>query len=253
MISSLLGGLLGGDLGGVAGLTSGNSSFLGKGLDVDSAAQYLAEYRFDASALQWQASLDGPVIRLDEDQWGLVQGLELNVFVDDGAGYIDLGLDNVYEFTDAGALIGAYDGTWLAINRQPVAYYHEETYDDGTSYMITGRVPVMINGERADLILVFDSDNPKGYIAGARYDYRNGETETVAKALTELQPGDQLDFLCDYYGCDGSYQDSYYLGDPMTVTDEMVISDVDISRYTLEATYRFTDIYNQTYWTPVIR
>ena len=256
MISSLLGGLLGGDLGGVSGLTGSNSSFFGRGIgDIDAAAQYLYENRFDASQLVWtQDSASGEeVIWLDEAQWGLVQGLELNVFVDDGAGYIDLGLDNVYEFTDAGALIGAYDGTWLAINRQPVAYYHEETYDDGTNYMITGRVPVMINGERADLILVFDSDNPKGYIAGARYDYRNGETETVAKALTELQPGDQLDFLCDYYGYDGSYQDSYYLGDPMTVTDEMVISDVDISRYTLEATYRFTDIYNQTYWTPVIR
>ena len=255
MISQLLGGLLGGDLGGVAGLTSSNSSFLGRGLDVESAAQYLYENRFDASQLVWtRDSASGKdVLRLAAEQWELIQDLELNVFFDDGAGYIDLGLDNVYDFTDDGALIGEYGGTWLAINDQPVAYYHEETYDDGTNYMITGRVPVMLDDERAELILVFDTDHPKGYIAGARYDYRDGETETVAKALAALEPGQKIEFLCDYYGYDGSYQDSYYLGEAMTVTDDMVISDVylpDASR--ANATYRFTDIYNQTYWTPVM-
>ena len=192
------------------------------------------------------------MISLDAQQWGMIQELELNVFYDDGKGYIDLGLDNVYDFTDRGELRGVYDGTWLAINEQPVAYYHEETYDDGTNYMITGRVPVMLNGERAELILVFDNDHPKGYIAGARYDYRDGETETVAKALTELQVGDKIDFLCDYYGYDGSYQDSYYLGENMTVTENMTISDVYIDASRANATYRFTDIYNQTYWTPVM-
>jgi len=253
MISQLLGGLLGGDLGGVSGLTGGNSAFLGRGLDVDSAAQYLYENRFDAGQLVWHSGTTGqPVISLDAQQWGMIQGLELNVFYDDGAGYIDLGLDNVYEFTDAAELLGVYDGTWLAINDQPVAYYHEETYDDGTNYMITGRVPVMLNDERAELILVFDNDHPAGYIAGARFDYRDGETETVAKALTELEAGDRLDFLCDYYGYDGSYQDSYMLGDPMTVTDDMVISNVYIDASNANATYRFTDIYNQTYWTPVM-
>ncbi len=250
MISQLLGGLLGGDLGGVSGLTGSNSSFLGRGLDVDNAAQYLYENRFDASQLVWHTGSTGQsVITLDAQQWDLVQGLELNVFYDDGEGYIDLGLDNVFDFTDNCELLGVYDGTWLAINEQPVAYYHEETYDDGTNYMITGRVPVMLNGERADLILVFDNDHPKGYIAGARYDYRDGETETIAKALTELQVGDQIDFLCDYYGYDGSYQDSYYLSETMTVTENMMISNVYIDAARASAVYRFTDIYNQTYWT----
>ena len=49
------------------------------------------------------------------------------MFYDDGEGFIDLGLDNVYEFDEDGALKGEYDGTWLAINGQPVAYYHMST------------------------------------------------------------------------------------------------------------------------------
>lgn len=252
-ISSLLSGLLGGNLGGVSGLSVGNSAFLGKALDVDSTAQYLSDNRFDAGALVWTTDSAGqPVIRLSAEQWGLVQELELNVFFDDGAGFIDLGLDNVFDFTPDGALLGGFDGTWLAINGQPVAYYHEDTYDDGTDYTITGRVPVMLNGRRADLILVFDNAHPFGYIAGARYDYRSGETDTIAKNLTELQTGDELDFLCDYYGYDGSYQDSYFLGDPMMVDGTLSISNVYIDASAAQATYRFTDIYQQEYWTPAM-
>ena len=253
MISQMLSSLLGGDLGGVSGLTSGNSGFLGRSLDVDAATQFIAANQFDQGQMVWTERSDGTLgMYMSLEQWKLVQDLQLNVFIDDGEGYIDLGLDNVYAFTEDGALSGEYDGTWIAINDQPVAYYHESTVDDGTDYSITGRVPVMINGVRADLILVFDNEHPDGFIAGARYDYRGGETETVAKSLDSLTVGDELDFLCDYYSYDGVYQDSYYLGDPMTVTEDMVISNVYIDRGAASATYRFTDIYNQTYWSPVM-
>ena len=68
--------------------------------------------------------------------------------------------------------------------------------------------------------------------------------------MTEIAVGDTLDFLCDYYSYEGEYLDSYFLGDQMTVTDEMVISNVDVGRGNVQVTYRFTDIYNQEYWTP---
>ncbi len=251
-IGSVLGGLMGGsDLFGVSGLTSGNSGFLGKGLSMDSK-DYLEANRFDADALVWSVKNAQAQLTLPEEQWLLVHDLELNVFLDDGEGFIDLGLDNVFEFTDDGALLGEYDGTWLAIDNQPVAYYYESTDSDGTSYTITGRVPVLINGDRANLILVFDSAHPYGYIAGARYDYVDGETETIAKGLTALNEGDRLDFLCDYYSYDGEYLDSYMFGDPMTYRDGMQISNVYLDAEALQACYRFTDIYNQYYWTPVL-
>ena len=91
-----------------------------------------------------------------------------------------------------------------------------------------------------------------GYIAGARNDYRDGETETVAKSIDTLEVGDRIDFLCDYYAYDGSYMDSYYLGEQMTVGDSIVISNTDIGKNKALITYRFTDIYNQAYWSPAI-
>ena len=38
----------------------------------------------------------------------------------------------------------------------------------------------------------------------------------------------------------------------MTVTENMEISNVDVGEGKVKATYRFTDIYNQAYWTPAL-
>lgn len=253
-ILELLGSFLSSDFSSISGLDSSNISFLSdRALDTESTAEYLAAHRFDASALQWQTKSDEThYMTLPEEQWELVQSLELNLFYDDGEGYIDLGWDNVFSFDENGALIGDTDRTWLAINGQPVAYYYINTIEEGETYTITGRVPTLLNGQRVDLLLVFDSETPYGYIAGASYDYIEEETETIAKNLTELQPGDTLEFLCDYYSYNGEYQDSYYLGEAMTVTDEMIISNVDVGEGAVRAMYRFTDIYNQSYWTPAL-
>ena len=171
------------------------------------------------------------------------------MFYDDGEGYLDLGTDNVFEFDDEGRLIGENDHTWLAINGHVVSYNYEGTTVDDDAYTIVGSVPCMINDVRANLILVFDSENEDGYVAGARYDYHDGETDTIAKGVTELNVGDQIDFLCDYYAYDGTYQDTYFLGDPFTVTEEMEITNISLGDADLYATYRFSDIYNQNYWT----
>lgn len=253
-ILELLGSFLSSDFSSISGLDSSNISFLSdRALDTESTAEYLAAHRFDASALQWQTKSDEThYMTLPEEQWELVQSLELNLFYDDGEGYIDLGWDNVFSFDENGALIGDTARTWLAINGQPVAYYYINTIEEGETYTITGRVPTLLNGQRVDLLLVFDSETPYGYIAGASYDYIEEETETIAKNLTELQPGDTLEFLCDYYSYNGEYQDSYYLGEAMTVTDEMIISNVDVGEGAVRAMYRFTDIYNQSYWTPAL-
>ena len=243
MISTMLETLLGG---------SSGSGFFGRNLSTDDMTGYLTDNRFDSSQLVWTRKGESHVISLSEDQWSMVQDLELNVFYDDGEGYIDLGLDNVFEFTEEGELLNEHGGAWVAINMQPVPYYHLSTVYEGDDYVITGRVPVLYNGDRADLIVIFDSREEEGYVAGVRYDYKNGETETVGKDLMDFKKGDVIQFVCDYYSYDGTYQDSYIMKNSIVYDGSLTVSDVGIDVSRISATYCFTDIYCQKYWTPVM-
>ena len=248
-VGSPLGSLIGSL---ISGGVSGSAGNLLEGL-TSSQQSYVTNHSLDSSQLVWKRGAGGKyVMSLSESQWKLVKDLDLNVFVDDGEGYIDLGLDNVFDFDENGALIGDYDGTWMSINGQIVAYYRLDSVEERNHYSDTGYVPVMINGTRAELILVFDDARPNGYIAGARDVYKSGETNVVAKNLTELKPGDQLDFLCDYYTYSGTYKDTYYLVDPMIYDGNAVIGNLNVGTDKVSVTYRPTDIYQQQYWTPVV-
>ena len=209
-----------------------------------------------------------PVLRLTDAQWELVQDIELNVFYDDGAGYIDLGMDNVYEFDNEGNLIVDYDGTWLYFNNHVVSYYmescdeycniHKCLFNDETcsksckkssSFVITGRVPAMLNGQLVDIIVQFDNENEDGVIVGARINY-NGATDVMAKGMIEIKNGDVIDFLCDYYDYNGTYKASYKLGEQMVVNGDISISNKYVQG-SCSYSYCLTDIYGNKLWTPV--
>ena len=227
------------------------------GTDVDEAAEYISNNYFDPTKLVWEDENGTPKIALESDQLALIHSIDQNLFYDDGTGYLDLGLDNIYSYDDDGKIVADVDRTWISINGQPVAYYHLDTVENGDDYTITGRVPAIINGTRVNLILVFDNENPKGYIAGYQVDYREGETDAVAKIETDLlneTDGSKVKvtFICDYYSYDMEYQDSYVIGyaELDGVTD--VISNTDVGEGKVKIAYLFTDIYNQKYWTPTL-
>ena len=250
LMSALLSGFLSGEFSSIDGLSAANTGFLsGRALDETETMAYLVENAFDGNALQWVNGL----ITLEESQWELVQSLHANLFYHDGAGYIEMGMDNVYEFDDFGRLVAPEELTWIAVNDQPVAYYHASTFDDGTNYSILGRIPVMYNGERAELVVEFSDSDPYGSVIGVRRVYKDGETQTVAKTMDTVVDGDVIDFVCDYYSYDGEYLDSYMLGEQMIVSGELTISDVYVDEENSRMTYLFTDIYNQQYWSEPVR
>ena len=257
MITQLLTSFLSSDFSSVSGLSSTNTAFLGKSLDVEKAANYIATRQFDTSNLFWTSNAeDYTCISLPNDQWKLVQDLRLNAFVDDGEGYVDLGLDAIIEFDEEGNLMAPEDKTWLGIDKQIVAFYVIDAQGDDDNYTITGRVPCELNGQSANLIIVFNNENEYGCVAGACYDYVDGETDTIAKNLTEIEVGDRIQYLCDYYGYDQKYQSRYYLGEPVTVShpmEEMYLENLPIGDEPALFTYRFTDIYGQNYWTSALK
>ena len=248
-------------LGNVAGLTEDNSSFIADTfnsgtLDARSVADYVSANTFDASALNWTEGEDGTLeMMLPQNQWDLVSELKLSVFRDDGKGFIDLGLD-LYEgfFKENGALSGEYDGGWLAVNGQEVAYYQLCTLvaDDGTKVTL-GRVPCLYNGERANLLIEIVNDNPA--VVGVCYDYQNdADVLTNAKTITEYNSTDTVVFIADYYTYDNVYENTYRISDEFTVgtgltAEFMLVADPQ----EMNACYRFTDFYGNEFWTPVMK
>ena len=116
------------------GLNSENTQFLSeRSMSMEDTASYIAANRFDPSNLVWTEHDGHQMIVLEQDQWDLVQDLDLNMFYDDGEGYVDLGLDNTFEWDESGQLIGDTDGSWLSINGQPVAYYRMSTSEEATT------------------------------------------------------------------------------------------------------------------------
>ncbi len=248
VIGQLLSGFLGSGRS-IAGLDETNTDFM-TAADTKSAAEYLSQNYFDPTNLVWEQKDGKYTMTLPDSQWELIHSVDMNMFYFDGEGYVDLGLDNLFSWDDEGNLVADTDKDWVSINGQPVAYYHTDTILGEDKDVNMGYVPAMLNGDRVNLIIVFEGAD--GYIAGTNYDYADTETDTVAKNLTELKEGDTLDFLCDFYGTDMEYQDSYYLGDQMTVSADMEISNSYLGGGEARILYRFTDIYNQEYWSEAI-
>ena len=58
--------------------------------------------------------------------------------------------------------------------------------------------------------------------------------------------------LDTYYSYEGEYLDSYYLGEPMILGEDVEISNTDIGEGKARVTYKFTDLYQNEYWTSVL-
>ena len=244
-LESLLGGYYGGSSG--SGSTGSILDLLiGRSMTAETAAEYIQENHFDPSNLQWQNGR----ISFTDDQWDNLLSIEKNMYFDDGSGYINMGFDAGAEL-QGHDLIYEFDGTWLSIDRQPVAYYRIGFVEQEECYAEVGYVPAYVNGIRANLIIVFDQDNPYGYIAGAQQVYVNGETDAQPKNMVGIGKGDEIQFVCDYYDYQGVYQNSYRLGSPITLGDEVEIGNTYVDAEKCRLTYCLTDIYQQQYWTPV--
>ena len=209
-------------------------------------ADYIAENHFDAD-LTWKNGK----IKLTEEQWSLVDDLKVNMFIDDGKGYIDMGCDNIYDIDAKGNLLKITDKTWLAAsgdgqNWIVIPYYYLYCTKDGEKVVNSvGKVPVRINGERANLLLELDDEGIE--LAGVNYRY--DDADVIAKYTSELTEGDKIEFIAGYYDYNGNYQASYVLDGSIIFKDKLYFGDVSIADYKTKSTYQFRDIYQQNYWT----
>ncbi len=196
---------------------------------------------------------------MTEEDWSLITEVQMQILYDDGEGYIDLGSDQYWETDDNGNLLLNYgdDNTWYAIDGQVVCYYAEETIYTDTATIFLGYVPAVLNGTTdIDIIIERDGENGDDYIAGYRLlDYYSpfGAGGTLGKGYKQFKPGDVIDFVCDFYTYDGDYDDSYYIGEPLTIGDTVpVVTYEDIGENNVLQCYMLVDVYQNYSWTEYV-
>ncbi len=229
---------------------------------VGRSAQYVSENYINPGDITVTRRSDGKyVVSLTDPQWDLIETVELNVFVDDGKGFVDLGLDNIFTI-DGNDLIFDYDRTWTTVNGTLVSYYMtSDTVNDDGSWVTRGRIPAILTRKDdsgaevtsvVNLEVVYSSDNKNGSIVGWRPFCEENDL-MFAKGNMPIAEGDKLQFLCDYYAYDGAYTDTMKLGDPITVGSEgLKLGSSYVNGTTFSVTYRFTDIYGNRIWTPAL-
>lgn len=193
------------------------------------------------------------VLEMSEDMWDQITDVELNVFVDDGEGFIDLGLDNVIEYNDDGDLIDAWNGTWLTLEDRPVALYpiSDEDPDGNGLYITTKFTPVLLNGERVNLVIEFNEETGLDTVLGAQDVIATG---VQGKGYRELEEGDVIQPVCDFFAKDGSFASAYELGDPFIVPEDgqlKVVNKQVTGGVRMLYTARLTDYYQANYWLPM--
>jgi hypothetical protein len=197
---------------------------------------------------------------LTDEDWSLITSVEMQILLDDGEGYIDLGSDQYYETDDNENLVLNYgaDNTWVAIGGQVVCYYAEETIlmDNGDTCFI-GYVPAVLNGEKdIEIILQWDGVDAAGYIAGYRLTDTYspfGTAGTLGKGYKQFGLGDSIDFVCDYYTYDGTFDSSYYFGETLVIGDTLpAVTYEDVGDGAVLECYMLVDVYQNTSWTETV-
>ncbi len=226
------------------------------------SAQYISENYVDPGEIFISETADGrKCVTLSDSQWDLIDTVELNVFVDMGDGYADLGLDNIFTI-EGNDLIFDYDRSWTTVNGTLVSYYMtSDTVNSDGSWVTRGRIPALLtrtgeDGEETtslvNLEVVYSNENTAGSIVGWRPFYEDNEL-MFAKGNMEVLEGDTLQFLCDFYSYDGTYSDTYNLGDPITVgSSGLTLGSSYVNGTSFSVTYRFTDLYGNRIWTPTL-
>lgn len=205
---------------------------------------FFAENSYDGTELAIEEKGDGYVLSLSDEDWELITTVEQRVFIDDEDGFIDLGSDSIYEFDDDGDLLIEFDNTWVALDSEIVCFYTMEYFEDGDEWYSWGVAPVLYEDEDAELVIMWDNENPSGYVAGWRSLTTGGSSQ---KGLFPLEDGMRFDIVCEFYTYDGEY-DGQYLWGEIVIDGPPAVSYEDVGDADCEVYYELYDIYQNTYW-----
>ena len=201
---------------------------------------------------------EGYSLELSDSVWAIISD-ERQFYcqeTEDGLRY--LGSDYAGMTDEEGHLMITTDGTWISIDGHPVFYEPTGLRTDRNGDVFTGYTRAVLNG-KTDVILYIewaptsdDSAPAEGYIIG--YDEADNDNAFMEKGHSELEAGETLDFLFDYYDEEGNSLGSktafrtYRVNDPGNVK----VTDDPLGKCTLRHGVILTDVYQRKFQTQLV-
>ena len=228
--------------------------------DPSVSAAHEDEYEANSVVKEVVGKDGGYVLQMTDAEWDKITEIGLSALLQTADGYVDLGVDDLWELDEDGDLRIDFDNTWVALNGEIVPFYTEESLEptsDGADWYSYGAVPAVLRSDKydgadIDLVVRWDSAHPQGYVAGYRF---LEETEgPVGKGLHSLLAGDAVSFVCDRYDAQLNYLGSFVYADGFTVSamEDIAVSYEDLGAGTTDISFVLTDLYQNTVYTETV-
>ncbi|MDA3845070.1 MAG: clostripain-related cysteine peptidase [Vallitaleaceae bacterium] len=172
-------------------------------------------------------------------------------YVDDVDDIVYLGKDMIgpASIIDDGTIIGETLDYWILLEDYFVPMYFMGYDEKGYLYYF---VPIIINDEDYDLIVLFSEENPDGTILGARpYSYSSDGITIFNRNLIQLKVGDEVGIIYEYDTLEsGSYVYSdWFLLDTFRFDGVLNFEWDVIPDGTYAYSFEIIDIYQNYYYT----
>ena len=201
----------------------------------------------------------GYQIELPEKAWKSISDCQTVVYLRTEEGRMYLGSDHIGSLDDDGNPLVAMDDTWPHVGGTLICYYADPARETDQGTVFSGRTKALLNGRKEiELYIECDPVNTEtgepaeAYIAG--YELVNDLFAFSAKGRLNLEAGDTLEFLFDYYDDEGNLIKTAPYGKKVRVTSDrrIPVTDEPLGECDIRFGGRLTDVYQRTFLTELL-
>ncbi len=204
----------------------------------------------------------GYLPELPDKTWDTILDCRIASYLVTDEGLMYIGQEHFSDADDEGHPIVSMDGIWARINGHVVCYEAEEPQLTEDGVIFRGTVKAKLNGtENITLHIEWDpvqddaADEMTGWVTGYSRDDEK-VSFFMKKGLEQLETGDTIEFLFDFYDEEGNLIKTDTYGDMLHVIteDQLTVRDEEFESGTVFSYFGvLTDIYQRDLMTEEIR
>ena len=201
----------------------------------------------------------GYQIELPDKAWKTIVDCQVAVYMRTNEGRMYLGSDHIGALDENGNPMIALENSWPHIGGALICYNAAQARDTEEGTIFSGKTRALLNGKKEiELFIECDpvkeaTDQPtEAHILG--YELVNDPLAFMRKGMQELEAGDTLQFLFDFYDDEGNLVKTETYGKKVRVlrNNEIAVKDEPFGECDLQFGGMLTDIYQRTFLTETL-